>query len=472
MIDVRKQIPNPWYLALQNANNISSTNPVASMADLNVDDIPTEVTHAGLLTLIDTSTLQPGKHYKITDFQTIYPQPDYSAATTPKTAGAWTIKTGNTEPLVVLATSINTISKEAWSINFPYDVIEYDYRVETYNETNTKGKITRRRDEVGNDISFDFRNVQFKRYETVSASGVFDSHWDTGFASAEFYALAGYTPLVTDDRNDPASYQYIYQNNIVRTINRSEDGYFTNSEVFGIWAFNTILKSELVGVTNNTFEGLIENNTLTNPRNNTFDGVISNNIFYQDVYENKFEGIILGNKFLGTVFGNSVNTSYFSTCTFQEFKNNFIQGGLSDINATDTNTFAGNTVNQAANLATVTITGGADFSSNEFLGTSAGGGVTWETPFLNNSFYGIFTGTSVASNFNNNIIKGQFNSMTNILTGFAFNTISSVFTPTDFATATHVYGAYDCEIFRRQDGTERLKYIDNTDAVVVTNVNA
>ena len=220
------------------------------------------------------------------------------------------------------------------------------------------------------------------------------------------------------------------------------------------------------------FLGLIENNLLVDPRNNTFDGVISNNKFLTGVYENKFEGIIKDNVFYENVSGNSINTTNFSACLFQEFRNNFIQGGLAGIDATDTNSFNGNTINQASNLSNITIVGGADISSNEFMGSTAGGSVIWGTPFLGNSFFGSFIGVSVGNNFNHNTIRVQFNGHEGVLDGFKYNNISVVLIPTDFSLATHVYGSYDCELFRRQDGAERLRYTNNTDAIVVTDINS
>jgi hypothetical protein len=44
--------------------------------------------------------------------------------------------------------------------------------------------------------------------------------------------------------------------------------------------------------------------------------------------------------------------------------------------------------------------------------------------------------------------------------------------PTDFSLATHVYGNYTCQIFRRSDGTYQLSYIDGTNTVQYAAVNA
>jgi hypothetical protein len=44
----------------------------------------------------------------------------------------------------------------------------------------------------------------------------------------------------------------------------------------------------------------------------------------------------------------------------------------------------------------------------------------------------------------------------------------------DFTTgpATHVYGDYNCIIFKRPDSTLRLSYYDNSDVLNITNIDA
>lgn len=44
-------------------------------------------------------------------------------------------------------------------------------------------------------------------------------------------------------------------------------------------------------------------------------------------------------------------------------------------------------------------------------------------------------------------------------------------TPLDFTGGTHTLATYNTEIFRRPDGTNRLRYIDNTDTLVITDHN-
>ena len=46
-------------------------------------------------------------------------------------------------------------------------------------------------------------------------------------------------------------------------------------------------------------------------------------------------------------------------------------------------------------------------------------------------------------------------------------------TPINMSTATIIYGAsYSKYIFVRQDGTNRISYYDNTDTLIIGNINS
>lgn len=66
-------------------------------------------------------------------------------------------------------------------------------------------------------------------------------------------------------------------------------------------------------------------------------------------------------------------------------------------------------------------------------------------------------------------------SATGAITGFkniAYNQIYNCFINSSLATATHVYTTYYKQIFKRQDGTIRLGYYNNSDVFTVVNVTA
>jgi hypothetical protein len=140
----------------------------------------TSVLYAELLVLIGTSALVEGNFYLITDYQTVYDQPDYDAAGLPKPSV--TTNVGTVEPLIVQASAVNRIYLNAISTLYPLDVIQYDFSF-----TNTevmgaeaKGRIILRTDDNNNTTNYDHRQVVFKRYESAPSSGIYNVVRDNG----------------------------------------------------------------------------------------------------------------------------------------------------------------------------------------------------------------------------------------------------------------------------------------------------
>ena len=77
-----------------------------------------EVTYDELYSLYTGGTLVPGGYYLITDFQTCYDQPDFDQNGNSIIGDNY--KTGNTEQIVVLATSNNSFSPKVYSLEYPF----------------------------------------------------------------------------------------------------------------------------------------------------------------------------------------------------------------------------------------------------------------------------------------------------------------------------------------------------------------
>jgi len=123
-----------------------------------------ENTYSELVDNITSETLTTGSYYIITDFQTCYDQPDYDTYDTPITVGNY--KQAAIEPIIVFATSTNTISTTAYQPAYPNDRIQYD---STFNTTEVTGgtafgRISERIDEFNNRTDYDHRTILFKRY--------------------------------------------------------------------------------------------------------------------------------------------------------------------------------------------------------------------------------------------------------------------------------------------------------------------
>lgn len=132
-------------------------------------------------------TLKRGAKYMLSDFTTIYDQPDFHANGTPKDTVV--TKTASVEHLVFTANSDSTFDNYVSSIEYPTDILNFDW---TFTATEVmgapaKGRISFREDvESANSAFYDFRKVLYLRYESSPGSGVFNSIKDNGGASQEF----------------------------------------------------------------------------------------------------------------------------------------------------------------------------------------------------------------------------------------------------------------------------------------------
>lgn len=448
---------------------------------LDVDSTYTAVTYSQITNLISSSGLTEGSFYLISDFQTIYDQPDFDVYGSPKVSV--TTKTGDTEPILVLATSNNTLSLNAWSLSYPNDKISYDV---TFSQTevmsaSAKGRITERVDNMNNRTDYDHRSVLFKRYETINGSSIFNSYKDTGFASIE---LPTFNDLTSDNNN------YL--------------GDYANSPVWGFLLSNNVFGPSF---SYNTFGGGSNNNTLyyvlfaklNRIGGNFSDNVISNNFYFNQIGIN-----CTGNIISNTFSDNNIGDSFINNQISGPFRENSI--GFAFYSNVITSFFVRNITsvyfhdNEIPCYFTDNVIGPL-FENNTFYGSGPVGSCTSNVTgyrfrlndiedsfgtnkigeqFESNYLVGVFYGNTVETNFGGNWVQSAFTgnvikqgvSMSNCTTTdyFQNNIILTYLPSVDFSTATHVYQQYTCELVDRQDGTKRLKYMDNTDAIIVTDI--
>lgn len=357
------------YTADTSGNTITLKKINGDEFSFNIDSSGTtlyiEVSYTELTNLISTSGLSEGSLYLINDYQTIYIQPDYYSPFSSKPIDDSMIKTGGTEPIVVLATSNNTLSINAWSILFPNDTLEYvSISEDLYSGNITKGKIIRRKDIVGNDFPFDFRKVKFKRYKsfngpietmTVFTSG---SGYSDGIAyvddtmvlittlggqitsatlfrnyGGEFEVGATYSVTqnggsngiitVTSIYDDDTYYEFYRQFYDTGLGSREYTVFGTESELdddtyqigaynnvieynldntYNIWFYNTIMSYG--GYSNNFSKNVYNNTFYYKPSSNLVVGVIKNSLFMNSFENNQVYGEI---EYVRVLEGDEVN---------------------------------------------------------------------------------------------------------------------------------------------------------------------
>jgi hypothetical protein len=84
-----------------------------------------------------------------------------------------------------------------------------------------------------------------------------------------------------------------------------------------------------------------------------------------------------------------------------------------------------------------------------------------------------FNNNSIAHFFTRNHIDSYFNGNTIPQPGFKLNNVKySNLSGIDFTYATHVYGEYNCDLFKNSSGTDRLSYYDSSDVLNIVHIDA
>lgn len=149
------------------------------------------VTYANLKTMRDGGELVPGRLYRITDYVTTLPEKvnDFTGEVMERSAG-------HAYDLVVVALSGSVLSENAlamlhdgdeyfaganlaaWQLKYCLDNDTERFR--WLASANGKGVVYWMKDEWGNEASFDFKNIQFKRYTVKTRSQVYASPYALG----------------------------------------------------------------------------------------------------------------------------------------------------------------------------------------------------------------------------------------------------------------------------------------------------
>jgi len=389
-----------------------------------------ETTYSELVNNITESNLTVGSYYLITDYQTCYDQPDFDYDNNPITVGNY--KQGPIEPLVVLATSVNTISNQAYQPTYPNDKITYDW---TFNETEVTGgdafgRITERVDEFNNRTDYDHRNILFKRYrlfthrEELRLNGTIEllndgtvNGVDTSFTNLSVgdvvYTNSTYPSYfeivsITDDVTMTVSGDTIGSTGsgavMYRTVEESNDsnGYFSYKQT-------NVKSNDYQEYT--TFGDAISNEYAIN----NYVGNYAN--YYQNIDSGTF--ILANNVFLEGGYQSNKFGDYCYNNTFGTDNSNNIWGDWCAENVS-TNDIDNNIIghNFRSNLINVNLTDnhiGNDFRDNRLL---SGNDDDFEdnligNGFRNNIIYSRFYKNQILDNFNDNVI-GDYGNLDNI----------------------------------------------------------
>lgn len=349
------------------------------------------ITYSALLSKVNSSTLTPGKKYRITDYCTTTDgdndsTKEYRSAQHPF-------------DLIVTATSGNTLNPIASAAVHAGDtyfsnsdlskwIIWYSLvsTSDKYEWGGTKGIIYRMIDEKNNDLPYDFKNVQFKRTLIVSVPNA-PSNIQSGFPGR--YGTQIFSTMQMDDTKSFYFYTFTIIDSEENTENINEEDikdaslrgdvcsnyieaiiernisyvetanvvkHYLNNIVF-LSSYKTVTNRQYLYCSNNIFQGRAIRLTFIldyseglsstdKVKNNVFTGEVEACIFIGSVYHNIIRGVfginLIGNDFLyNNVHG--LNSSMIGC----NFKHNIVSGIY---NSRIEDDWIGNTIGKNVNI--------------------------------------------------------------------------------------------------------------------------
>lgn len=431
-------------------------------------------TYSELNIMYNLCGLTAGQFYRITDYQTVH----NIIGTSPLV-----VHTGTTEPLVVFATSTNTLHHQAYSTLHSQDIIHYDITggntsdISFFNNgtaiTGLKGVIYYRKDTVKNiSTYYDFRNVVSRRwainpatwsagtynqYDVVQYSGnVYVSKtngntdtpgyytnwqkiWNMSspyISTTLLYFYLGYNlelPVNNSDFIDVSTF------NDVTTIYNFEIGYVNLSESpTGSILGNIFMSGSDCIIGQNSTNNTVQDNVNCIRTGQYFNSNVINMGFNNNITSDIFESNVIGQSVYGNEFGQSVNGNIIgdnatSNNISDEFSGNFIMGN-----------FFNNTINYGCSSNMIGLGFGYNTVEKNFGSNIIGDFV------LNNLFGRNFQNNTInsesGSNCTNNKIEENFmNNTTEV--SFQHNEIkANTCNGIDFSKSYFVYQPFDKEI--------------------------
>jgi hypothetical protein len=434
----------------------------------------TPITYSELTNLISTSGLELGGNYLITDFRTCYDRPDYDENKNPISVSSSSYFEGPIEPIIVFATSNNTLAIDGYQPTYPNDKIKYDV---TYSTTESGGaafgRITERVDNYNNRTDYDHRTIQFKRYRfytfsretpqtgtmellndgTVNGVGTFFTALTTGdviaypnsdevffridtISSDTGMTVSGLSINADAGSNefylaDSGTYDSYYRSNVDDPTDFNL--YTTFGDAIGNGVINNYIgdysnlhlednEGDFLFANNVFKDGEYNNNKIGDGSyNNTFNYDCNNNRIgnycYNNITNDDFDGNVIGNEFTN----NLITADFQYNHVGEFFENNVINNDDFRYNQIGNN-FTNNWLDGDYGFDFERNQIGEDFNSNTifryFEDNTIGNG------FNDNAIYQDFYDNNISNDFNNNTI-GDIN---NIGTGdFEDNVIGNTF---------------------------------------------
>ena len=349
---------------------LDGAQPLQNVINANINSL-VNVTYNELKELRDGSALVPGKQYRITDYVTTTVQENTKSA-------------GHQFDIIVTADDVNVLNENARAIQHTTDENDYfdnsnlaaweikyclDNDTERFawadDSDNGKGVIYYMKDEFNNECPYDFKNIQFARWElsnpvgyTKNASGemVEDSNVTNMYDSLKegFYGLSNTDNIFNPVDSTFIRYTISSEPTYCYTFGRGTD-YSLTSENYG-----NVIKENYVNEIKETWDKIIEVNYITLNNIVFLRNSYNHNIFGVNCHDNTF-----GDNCHDNTFGNNCfDNTFGNRCTYNTFGNYYCSNTFG--NDCDNNTFGNKCGGNTFGVSCYKNTFGNDCANNTF----------------------------------------------------------------------------------------------------------
>jgi hypothetical protein len=339
--------------------------------------------------------------------------------------------------------------------------------------------------------------------------------------SSSFTHNLTYNDFIKNNIGHDFNNNYLYSTFLYNIIEND----FYNNTIWSEFEHNTIansFKGNMLGSENQTFyfknnviSNFFKGNVITggNVEDNNIGDMFTINQLYGDFIDNNIKHNVISNSFQvsftnNIIFGEMSYNEFGEYCTFNNIKYNFnnnnIGTGFNNNNIGNNyennnigNNYQNNTIDNSYQNNTV----GTDFQNNSigngysgntignlYQNNSIGNGYTNNTigtVFIYNKIGNGYSNNIIGNDCQNNTLGNQYisntigNSYQNniVYNGFINNIIGDVFrfikiecelTNTNFTSATHVYGSFNCTIFKANDNNLYLQFFNGQELSFVS----
>ena len=333
-VSIRSASTSQTGIVQLNDSFISSSTTQAATANtvktLNAEklNIPRNVTYAELVELRNNSNLEPGRLYRITDYVTTTAQTDTQSAghafdIIVRADSVYVLNENATAALHSGDTYFSSSKLNAWKLKYCLD--NDTTRFAWADTTNGKGVIYRMIDEWGNDLPYDFKNIQFKRWQVA---GYLVNESQFGYVAGILNSLISTTPALRWGLPVYESAEDAIEDNGNQWWIDATSGYQVQNTAMGQWKVDD--NYDLLVLSNDSSKWFYTFSNLTSDSADVTDGSLN---VSGAVKKNKFgfgglEGnaVLLGNNvFIGDNFNNNtVGNSFNYNTVGNNFNNNTV----------------------------------------------------------------------------------------------------------------------------------------------------